>query len=94
MAVWYHRWRQRTITEASSSMSAAAVLSWADGYQAPTGRYNVEQALTGKITVRHPDVGIIHIDVIETKFPAHPGLTMSVHVPARPADRDKIAHLA
>ena len=56
-------------------------------------RYNVEQALTGKITVRHPDVGIIHIDVIEVKFPAHPGLTMSVHVPARPSDRDKIARL-
>ncbi len=55
--------------------------------------YTVEQALTGKITVRHPDVGIIHIDVIETKFSAHPGLTMSVHVPARPADRDKIARL-
>lgn len=56
-------------------------------------RYNVEQALTGKITVRHPDVGIIHIDVIETKFPAHPGLTMSVHVPARASDQDRIARL-
>jgi hypothetical protein len=56
-------------------------------------RYNVEQALTGQITVRHPDVGTIHSDVIEVKFPAHPGLTMSVHVPARPADRDKITHL-
>ncbi|MHB8431853.1 MAG: MmyB family transcriptional regulator [Acidimicrobiales bacterium] len=56
-------------------------------------RYNVEQAITAKITVRHPDVGTIHIDVIEVKFPAHPGLTMSVHVPGRPADRDKITHL-
>ncbi len=56
-------------------------------------RYNVEQALTGKITVRHPDVGIIHIDVIETKFPADPGLTMSVPVPVRLADQDKITHL-
>ena len=56
-------------------------------------RYNVEQALTGKITVRHPDVGTIHIDVIEVKFPAHPWLTMSVHVPARPTDQDKIARL-
>ena len=56
-------------------------------------RYNVEQALTGKITVRHPDVATIRIDVIETKLPAHPGLTMSVHVPARASDQDNIARL-
>ncbi len=55
--------------------------------------YNVEQALTRKITIRHPDVGIIHIDVIEVKFPAHPRLTMSVHVPTRPTDREKLARI-
>ncbi len=56
-------------------------------------RYNVEQALTGKITVRHPDVGTIHIDVIELKIAAHPSLTLAVHVPARASDRDKIARI-
>ena len=47
---------------------------------------------TGRVRIP-ADVGIIHIDVIETKFPAHPGLTMPVHVPARASDQDKFARL-
>jgi hypothetical protein len=46
-----------------------------------------------KITIRHPGIGTIRIDVIELKIPAHPSLTMSVHIPARPSDRDKLARL-
>ena len=56
-------------------------------------RYNVEQALTAKITVRHPDVGTVHIDVVELKIAAHPSLTLVVHVAARLADRDMLAGL-
>lgn len=57
------------------------------------GRYTVEQALTAKITVRHPGVGTLRLDVIELKLPAHPSLTMSVHIPARPSDREKLLRL-
>lgn len=56
-------------------------------------RYNVEQALTAKIAVRHPDVGTIHIDVIELKIVAHPSLTLAVHVPTRPSDQDRLSRL-
>ena len=56
-------------------------------------RYSVEQALTARITVRHPDVGSIRIDVIELKVAAHPSLTLVVHVPTRPSDREKIARI-
>lgn len=56
-------------------------------------RYNVEQALTAKITVRHPDVGLIHIDVIELKIAAHPSLTLAVHVPTRPSDHNRLTRL-
>jgi transcriptional regulator with XRE-family HTH domain len=56
-------------------------------------RYNVEQALTAKITVRHPDVGTIHIDVIELKVAAHPSLTLAVHIPTRPSDQDRLTRL-
>jgi len=56
-------------------------------------RYNLERALTAKISVRHLAVGTIRIDVIELKIPAHPSLTMSVHIPARPSDRDKLARV-
>lgn len=55
--------------------------------------YNVEQPLTGKITVRHPDVRTIHIHVIEMNLRAYPGLTMAIHVPDRPSDKDKITRL-
>ena len=57
-------------------------------------RNSVEQALTGTITIRHPDVGTIRVDVIELKLPAHPSLTMAVQVPARPSDREKLLQLA
>lgn len=57
-------------------------------------RNSVEQALTGTITIRHPDVGTIRADVIELKLPAHPSLTMAVQVPARPSDREKLLQLA
>ncbi len=56
-------------------------------------RYNVEQALTAKITVRRPDVGTLRLDVIELKIAAHPALILVVHVPARPVDREKLIHL-
>lgn len=55
--------------------------------------YSVEQALTGKITIRHPKVGTIRIDVTELKMPAHPSLTISVHVPARTSDREKLTRI-
>jgi prevent-host-death family protein len=40
------------------------------------GPYNVEQALTGKITVRDPDIGIIHID---ERFDIHAQTTTAVN---------------
>ena len=56
-------------------------------------RYNVEQALTAKIAVRHPDVGTIRIDVVELKIAAHPSLTLAVHVPTRPSDWEKLVQI-
>ncbi len=56
-------------------------------------RYSVEQALTGKITVRHPALGTLRFDVIELGLRAHPSLTMTVQVPARPSDREKLLRL-
>ncbi|MGH8995597.1 MAG: helix-turn-helix transcriptional regulator [Acidimicrobiales bacterium] len=55
--------------------------------------YSVEQALTGTITVRHPKVGTIRIEVIELRIPARPSLTVSVHIPARLSDSDRLARI-
>lgn len=56
-------------------------------------RYEVRQSITGPITIRHPGVGIIKLDVIELRVSAHPSLTLAVHVPVRPADRKKLTAL-
>ncbi len=55
--------------------------------------YEVSQSINGPITIRHPEAGIIKLDVIELRVSGHSSLTLAVHVPVRPLDHKKLTAL-
>jgi transcriptional regulator with XRE-family HTH domain len=57
-------------------------------------RYEIRQSIAGPITVRHPRVGLIKLDVVELRVTNHPSLRLAVHVPVRALDHTKLEALA
>ena len=55
--------------------------------------YEVRQSITGRLKVRLPDIGIVHMDVVELRVCSHPSLRLSIHAPVREADHKKLAAL-
>ncbi len=55
--------------------------------------YEVRQSIAGPLRLRHPEVGAMRFDVIELRPSNRPSITVSVHLPARPRDRDKLTAL-
>ncbi len=60
-------------------------------FRALWASYEVRQSITGPLKVRLPGVGTVTFDVVDLRVCSYPALTLSVHVPARPVDRRKLA---
>ena len=56
--------------------------------------YEVRQSIAGPLKVRVPGTGTIAFDVIELRVETDVNLTVSVHMPTRPTDSQKLARMA
>jgi transcriptional regulator with XRE-family HTH domain len=55
--------------------------------------YEVRQSIAGPLRLRHPEIGAMRFNVVELRPSNYPSITVSVHLPARPRDRDKLTAL-